>query len=74
MPLNLSALLSHALVAFTIELDNEYEHRTIHRTTVQRAVGGDLRGPWLTSFAMYANCTAAVTRMEAEAASAYRNG
>jgi hypothetical protein len=56
MPLNLSALLSQTLVAFTIELDNEYEHRTSHRTTLRRAVGGEQRGPWLTSFAMYANC------------------
>jgi hypothetical protein len=56
MPLNLSALLSFALVAFTIELDNEYEHQTIHCTTVRRSVDGKQRGPWLTSFAMYANC------------------
>lgn len=56
MPLSLSSLLSQTLVAFTIELDNEYEQQTIHRTTVRRAVGGKLRGPWLTSFAMYANC------------------
>ncbi len=52
MPFNLSALLSQSLVAFTMELDNEYEHRTIHRTTRHRLA----RGPWLTSFAMYANC------------------
>jgi hypothetical protein len=56
MPMNLSALLSHSLVAFTIELDNEYEHRTIHRTPLQRLAGEISRGPWLTSFAMYANC------------------
>jgi hypothetical protein len=56
MPLNLSALLSQTLVAFTIELDNEYEHQTIHRTTLGRSIGGEQRGPWLTSFAMYANC------------------
>ena len=54
--MNVSALLSQLLVAFTIELDNEYEHQTIHRTTRQ-PLGGDVhRGPWLTSFAMYANC------------------
>jgi hypothetical protein len=56
MPLDLSTLLSQPLVAFTIELDNEYEQRTIHRTTLQRRVGAPNRGPWLTSFAMYANC------------------
>src|SRR5260370_32121794 len=32
-PLFLSALLSQALVAFTIEFDNEAEHRLPHRTT-----------------------------------------
>ena len=56
IPLDLSALLSQPLVAFTIELDNEYEHRTAHRTTLQGRVGAPHRGPWLTSFAMYANC------------------
>ncbi len=49
--LPLSALLSHALVAFTIEADNEAEHRLPHRTTGQ---GGG--GAWLTSLAMYENC------------------
>ena len=50
-PRPLSARLSHALVAFTIEADNEFEHRVEHRTTR----GGGARGPWLTSLAMYAN-------------------
>ncbi len=49
-------LLSQPLVAFTIELDNEYAHRSAHRTTLQRRTGAPNRGPWLTSFAMYANC------------------
>jgi len=49
--LPLSALLSQALVAFTIEFDNEFEHRMPHRTTM----GGGQSGPWLTSMAMYAN-------------------
>src|SRR5580658_808460 len=31
--LPLSALLSQALVAFTIEFDNEFEHQAPHRTT-----------------------------------------
>jgi hypothetical protein len=56
MPLDLATLLSQPLVAFTIELDNEYAHRTAHSTTVQRRMGAPNRGPWLTSFAMYANC------------------
>ncbi len=56
MPLDLATLLSQPLVAFTIEIDNEYAHRTTHRTTQQRRMGGVNRGPWLTSFAMYANC------------------
>jgi hypothetical protein len=56
MRLDLTTLLSQPLVAFTIELDNEYERRTTHHTTLQGRVGGRNRGPWLTSFAMYANC------------------
>ena len=56
MPLDLATLLSQPLVAFTIELDNEYAHRSAHRTTLQRRTGAPNRGPWLTSFAMYANC------------------
>ena len=51
-PLSLSALLSNALVAFTIEFDNEAEHRVPHRVTR----GGGTRGaPWLVSQAMWAN-------------------
>ncbi|HKE65915.1 MAG TPA: hypothetical protein VKB59_14870 [Micromonosporaceae bacterium] len=49
--LPLPTLLSQALVAFTIEFDNEFEHRMPHRT----AVGGGNRGPWLTSMAMWSN-------------------
>lgn len=51
--LPLSALLSHALVAFTIELDNEFEHRMPHWTTSH---GGTRHGPWLVSVVMYLNC------------------
>ena len=54
--MNLSALLSQPLVAFAMELDNEYEHRAVHRTTARRPGAPARRGPWLTSFAMYANC------------------
>ena len=53
--LSLSALLSQALVAFTIECDNEGEHRIPHRTTNHGAPGhGD--GAWLVSLAMFENC------------------
>ena len=59
-PLSLSALLSQALVAFTIELDNEAEHRLPHRTTNHDGAGlGD--GTWLTSLAMFENCLRFVT-------------
>jgi methyltransferase (TIGR00027 family) len=59
-PLSLSALLSQALVAFTIELDNEAEHRVPHRTT-NHGVSGQGDGPWLTSVAMFENCLRFVT-------------
>lgn len=52
--LPLSALLSFALVAFTIEADNEAEHRIPHRTTRHGAT--EARGAWLTSMAMWFNC------------------
>jgi len=55
--LPLPTLLSRALVAFTIELDNEFEHRSPHRTT-NSGVGW---GPWLASVAMYLNCMQFVT-------------
>lgn len=50
--LSFSAQLSQTLVAFTIELDNEFEHRAPHRTTMLKS--GD--GPWLVSVAMWWNC------------------
>jgi methyltransferase (TIGR00027 family) len=54
-PLATSALLSQALVALTIEVDNEAEHRVAHRTTNHGDAGqGD--GAWLTSLAMFENC------------------
>ena len=49
----LPALLSQALVAFTIEFDNESEHQIQHRTTRGPATGS--RGPWLVSQVMWAN-------------------
>ncbi|MGH3209706.1 MAG: class I SAM-dependent methyltransferase, partial [Trebonia sp.] len=55
--LPLSALLSQALVAFTIEADNETEHRLPHRTQDHGLATGAPPGtPWLTSLLMYANC------------------
>ncbi len=50
--LSIAALLSQTLVAFTIELDNEFEHRMPHRTTRQSSG----YGPWLASMAMYLTC------------------
>lgn len=52
----LTALLSYALVAFTIEFDNEAEHRLPHTTTQYGAALGALAAPWLTSLAMWTNC------------------
>ncbi|MBO0743398.1 MAG: phosphotransferase [Candidatus Dormibacteraeota bacterium] len=50
--LPLSALLSQAWVAWTIELDNAFEALAPHHTT--REPGGG--GPWLTSSVMWWNC------------------
>jgi hypothetical protein len=50
--LPLTALLSRALVAFTVEFDNEFEQRMPHRTTTQKT---QPKGPWLVSMAMWAN-------------------
>src|SRR5579884_2368100 len=52
--LPLPALLSEPLVAFTMEVDNEFEHRMPHRTT--RHGGSADGGPWLASMVMYWNC------------------
>jgi len=52
--LPLPTLLSRLLIAFTVEFDNEAEHRLEHRTTLG-AAGGTSRGPWLVSQAMWAN-------------------
>jgi hypothetical protein len=51
--LPLSALLSQALVAFTIEFDNAAELQIKHRTT---RLGGPRDGVWLVSMAMWLNC------------------
>jgi hypothetical protein len=52
----LSALLSHALVAFTIECDNEAERRIPHVTSRYGRTAGATAGPWLTSIVMWFNC------------------
>ncbi len=51
--LPLSALLSQALVAFTIECDNEFERKMPHSTTNHGRTPG---APWLVSLAMWCNC------------------
>jgi DNA-binding MarR family transcriptional regulator len=50
--LPLSTLLSHALVAFTIEFENEFERWMPHRT----ARFGGTDGPWLVSMVTWFNC------------------
>jgi len=54
-PVSLSALLSQALVAFTIEFDNEAEHVIPHRTTNFGSAGHG-EGTWLVSMVMWENC------------------
>lgn len=54
--LPLSSLLSHALVAFTIEFDNEAERLIPHYTTRNGTTGTTPPKPWLVSMAMYLNC------------------
>jgi methyltransferase (TIGR00027 family) len=60
---SLSALLSQALVAYTIEFDNEAEHRLPHRTTDHGASGqaGGAPTTWLVSLVMWENCLRHVT-------------
>jgi DNA-binding MarR family transcriptional regulator len=52
--LPLATLLSQALVAYTIEFDNEFERQSPHRTTLHGQAGGG--GPWLVSMVMWFNC------------------
>jgi DNA-binding MarR family transcriptional regulator len=54
--LPLPTLLSQVLVAYTIECDNEAEHRMSHRTTTAaRSPDAPRDAPWLTSMVMWAN-------------------
>lgn len=50
--LPLPTLISQALIAFTIELDNEFERRMPHTTT---DFGGTRGAPWAVSLAMWSN-------------------
>jgi len=54
--LPLPTLLSHVLVAFTVEFDNEFEHQMPHRTTNYGSTTGSRHGPWLASMACWSNC------------------
>jgi hypothetical protein len=54
--LPLPAQLSHVLVAFTIELDNQFEHEMPHRTTRHGSTPGQPRAPWLVSYPMWVHC------------------
>ena len=56
MRVPLSTSLSQALVAFTIEVDNAFEQRMPHVTTMSMKAGvPSTGGPWLVSYAMWAN-------------------
>src|SRR5580704_13510444 len=50
--LPLSALLSQAFVAFTIEFDNEFERRMPHRTSRHDKTPG---APWLVSMVLWSS-------------------
>lgn len=52
----LPTLLSHTLVAFTIEFDNEAEHHLPHQTTNHGSTADSPRAPWLVSMVMWFNC------------------
>jgi DNA-binding MarR family transcriptional regulator len=56
--LPLPALLSQALVAFTIEFDNEAEHLSAHRTAQS---GTTKDGPWLVSQVAWSNALQYIT-------------
>src|SRR5471032_3222373 len=49
-------MISFALVAYTIEFDNEAEHQLPHRTTRHGPTAGSGAKPWLASLAMWSNC------------------
>jgi hypothetical protein len=51
--LPLPSLLSHGLVAFIIEFDNEFERQMPHRTTNHGSTPGALHAPWFVSMVMW---------------------
>src|SRR5271155_2834323 len=51
----LPTLLSQVLVAFTIEVDNEFERQMPHRTATAAPRGSRGQGPWLVSLVMFSN-------------------
>jgi DNA-binding MarR family transcriptional regulator len=53
--LPLPTLLSHPLVAFIIEFDNEFEHQVPHRTTNHGSTTRSHPVPWLVSMVMWSN-------------------
>jgi len=53
--LPLPTLLSQVLVAHTVELDDEAEHRLPHRTAREDDPEARRDTPWLVSFALWAN-------------------
>jgi hypothetical protein len=55
MGLPLPTLLSHALVAITIEADHLFECRMPHCTSESRKRGEPIAGPWLISMPFWAN-------------------
>jgi DNA-binding MarR family transcriptional regulator len=59
--LPLPTLLSQVLIAFTIEFDNEAEHRMPHRTTTVPTAADSRPRPWLVSMAMWSNFLQFVT-------------
>src|SRR5262252_8977468 len=52
----LPTLLSHLLVAYVVELDNEFERRVAHRRHGVAASREGRRAPYLVSVAMWATC------------------
>jgi DNA-binding MarR family transcriptional regulator len=54
-PLPLPTLLSFALIAFTIEFDNEFERRSPHRLSSTKKSGAGRTDPWLGSMAIWSN-------------------
>jgi hypothetical protein len=56
--LPLYALLSHVLIAFTIEFDNEFEHQMPHRTTKRGTTVATRLSPppWLGSLVLWSTC------------------